>query len=136
MRFTASACRSANAAVVRPTSCFCVLGGGEGLSLGVGWRRVGGEFWARRKTDLLDGLGEGEVLPVCMVGRCRCDSNQSLGSSFPLASSHSPVRMYIPHIWATHFPIPCTAIAVAAMALEIVGALGSLRAAKPSPTCM
>ena len=39
-----------------------------------------------------------------------------------------------PHKPRTYFPMPCTAMAVAAMALESVGALGSWRAAKPSPT--
>lgn len=37
---------------------------------------------------------------------------------------------------STHFPIPCTAVAVAASALLSVGALGSFSAAKSSPTYM
>ncbi len=36
----------------------------------------------------------------------------------------------------THFPIPCTAAAVAATPRASVGAPGSCSAAKPSPTCL
>lgn len=56
----------------------------------------------------------------------------------PRLRNHSlpnqPTKPTEPHVGRTYFPIPCTAMAVAAIALLSVGALGSRSAAKPSPT--